>query len=113
MSSLWGLGASEFGVSPYISSKHGVIGLTETAALEYAKNNIRVNAVCPGWVHTPANDAVLQNPEFRQQIEAHHPINRLGKESEIASAVLWLASAGAGFFTGHSMVLDGGISARR
>lgn len=113
MSSLWGVGASDFGVSPYVAAKHGVIGLTEAAALEYAKNNIRVNAVCPAWVHTPANDAVLGNTELKKQIAAHHPIKRLGKTSEIASAVLWLASEGAGFVTGHSMVLDGGISARR
>ncbi|MFT7559374.1 MAG: NAD(P)-dependent dehydrogenase (short-subunit alcohol dehydrogenase family) [Flavobacteriales bacterium] len=113
MSSVWGVGASDFGVSPYIAAKHGVIGLTEAAALEYAKYNIRVNSICPGWVHTGANDAVLQNEDFRRDISKHHPLNRLGQCEEIASAVLWLSTVGAGFVTGHSLVIDGGISARR
>ena len=112
MSSVWGVGASDFGVSPYIAAKHGVIGLTEAAALEYAKNNIRVNAVCPGWIMTESKEITLQD-ETLQKVESHHPLGRLGAMGEVASAVLWLSNAGAGFVTGHSLVIDGGTSARR
>ncbi|BDX06781.1 SDR family oxidoreductase [Planctobacterium marinum] len=113
MASLWGTGASNFGAATYTASKHGVIGLTKSAALEYADSGIRVNAICPAWVPTEANSAVLDNPEMRAQIASMHPIGRLGTQEEIASCVMWLSSAGAGFITGQDILADGGISARR
>ena len=113
MSSLWGTGASNLGASLYAASKHGVIGLTKSAALEYGLNGIRVNAICPAWVPTEANAAILDNAELNAQIAAQHPIGRLGTKEEIAGTVLWLCSKSAGFITGQAMLLDGGISARR
>jgi NAD(P)-dependent dehydrogenase (short-subunit alcohol dehydrogenase family) len=113
MSSLWGTGASDIGASPYIASKHGVIGLTKAASLEYAGAGIRVNAICPAWVPTEANAAVLSNPEINKHVASQHPIGRLGTQEEIAEAVIWLCSQGAGFITGQAILADGGISARR
>jgi len=113
MSSLWGTGASNIGASLYAASKHGVIGLTKSAALEYGLNGIRVNAICPAWVPTEANAAILDNEELNSQIAAQHPIGRLGTREEIAGTVLWLCSKNSGFVTGQAIVLDGGISARR
>ncbi|MCC2604250.1 SDR family oxidoreductase [Planctobacterium marinum] len=113
MASLWGTGASDFGASAYTASKHGVIGLTKSAALEYAKNGIRVNAICPAWVPTDANAAVLSNDEMRSHIAAMHPMGRLGTQKEIAECVLWLASESSSFLTGQEILADGGISAKR
>ena len=99
------------GVSGYTASKHGVIGLTKTAALENAKAGIRVNAVCPGFVETPMSDRTLCSPAVHEQVLRLHPIGRLGKSPEIAEAVVWLCSDQASFVTGHSLVLDGGFLA--
>ena len=98
----------------YIASKHGVIGLTKKAALEYAKLGIRVNAVCPGVINTPMMDEVFSsNPDTQlQEIESVHPIGRLGIPEEIANAVVWLCSPDASFVTGHSMIVDGGYTAQ-
>jgi NAD(P)-dependent dehydrogenase (short-subunit alcohol dehydrogenase family) len=112
MSSMWALGASSLGVAPYISSKHGVIGLTKSAALEFANKGVRVNAICPAWIHTPANDHVLSDPQIKAQIIAGHPVERLGTAQEIAEAVMWLCSDKTGFITGHSLLADGGMAAR-
>jgi len=112
MASLWGLGASNMGVSPYIASKHAVIGLTKAAALENAGSGIRVNSLCPAWVPSEGNAPIVDNPEQRAQLEAYHPIGRLGTQEEIAKTVLFLCSSGAGFITGQSIVADGGVSAR-
>ncbi|WP_416841186.1 SDR family oxidoreductase [Haloferax sp. DFSO52] len=99
--------------SAYVASKHGVVGLTKTAAQEYAQQGIRVNAVCPGFIDTPLLAAGgLDDPEARKGIEALHPMNRLGSVDEIASAVVWLCSDGASFTTGETLTVDGGYTSR-
>lgn len=97
------------GIAAYVASKHGVIGLTKTAALEYAKKNIRVNAVCPGVIQTPMIDRFVHGEaQLRKQLVDSEPVGRVGQPEEIADAVLWLSSPGAAFTTGHSLVIDGG-----
>jgi NAD(P)-dependent dehydrogenase (short-subunit alcohol dehydrogenase family) len=94
--------------SAYTAAKHGVIGLTRSAALDYAAHNIRVNAVCPGYIDTPMMDRFTGGtPEGRAKVISEEPIGRMGKPEEIA-AVLWLCSDAAAFVIGHAMVLDGG-----
>jgi NAD(P)-dependent dehydrogenase (short-subunit alcohol dehydrogenase family) len=101
------------GAGAYVASKHGVLGLTKTAALEYAKRNIRVNAICPGVISTPMIDrATHGDPAASAQFAAAEPIGRLGKPEEIASAVLWLSSPGAAFTTGIALTIDGGWTAQ-
>lgn len=102
------------GRSAYVASKHGVVGITKTAALEYASQGIRVNAVCPGYVRTPMVDYVIrhQGPELEAQIVAREPIGRLGRPEEIAETVVWLCSDAASFITGHAMAADGGFMAQ-
>ena len=106
------------GFSLYIASKHAVIGLTKSAALEYAKSGIRINAVGPGGIETDMSDRLIskvgggKEEEIRQQFAAMHPIGRMGKPEEIASAVLYLCSDGASFVTGQTLALDGGYTAQ-
>jgi NAD(P)-dependent dehydrogenase (short-subunit alcohol dehydrogenase family) len=95
----------------YSSAKHGVIGLTETAACEYATQGIRVNAVGPGFIQTPLLDKNL-NPEQLKGIAAMHPMQRLGTAQEVAELVLWLASDNASFVTGAYYNVDGGYLAQ-
>ena len=111
MASILGLVGAE---SPaYVASKHGVVGLTKSAALSYAKQGIRINAVCPGYIDTPLLRAVMPaESEMEKQIVAAHPINRLGRPEEIAEAVAWLCSDAASFVTGHAMPVDGGYVAQ-
>jgi NAD(P)-dependent dehydrogenase (short-subunit alcohol dehydrogenase family) len=100
-------------IPAYVASKHGVIGLTKTAALEYATQNIRVNAVCPGVIQTPMIERfVKDSPAVRAGLNAGEPMARMGRPDEIASAVLWLSGSGASFTTGHMLVVDGGWVAR-
>jgi NAD(P)-dependent dehydrogenase (short-subunit alcohol dehydrogenase family) len=100
-------------IPAYVASKHGVIGLTKAAALEYADRNIRVNAVCPGVIQTPMIDRFVgANAAAREQLVAGAPMSRVGAPEEIASAVLWLCGPGASFATGHALVVDGGWVAR-
>ncbi|MDS0241313.1 MULTISPECIES: SDR family oxidoreductase [unclassified Haloferax] len=99
--------------SHYVAAKHGVLGLTKTAAIEYAEQGVRVNAVCPGFVDTPLlGEGGLDDPEARKGIESLHPMNRLGDVDEIASAVVWLCSDGASFTTGEALTVDGGYTSR-
>lgn len=95
-------------MSSYVASKHGVIGLTKTAALEYAENNIRINAVCPGFIDTPA---VRTTPEkFRKANVAKTPLKRMGHPEEVAEATVWLCSDSASFVVGQVITVDGGLS---
>jgi NAD(P)-dependent dehydrogenase (short-subunit alcohol dehydrogenase family) len=104
---------STSGSVAYTAAKHGVVGLTKTAALEYAKQGIRVNAVCPGYIHTPMVQPRLDSVEgYEDRLKARHPVGRLGEPSEIAEAVLWLSSDAASFVTGHNMSVDGGYTAQ-
>ncbi|HEX4771459.1 MAG TPA: glucose 1-dehydrogenase [Bryobacteraceae bacterium] len=99
------------GIGSYIASKHGVVGLTRTAALEYIKHGIRVNAVNPGLIDTPiARDVVNRDEQAYADIAKHVPIGRAGRPEEIASAVLWLCSPGASYVVGHALTVDGGMT---
>lgn len=95
----------------YHASKHGVIGLTKSAAIEYASKGIRINAVCPGTINTPMVAEMLKKePEAMKEILRDQPIGRLGEPEEIAAAVLWLCSPGASFVIGHALMADGGFT---
>jgi len=97
----------------YHATKHGVIGLTKSAALEYASRGIRINAVCPGAIETPmVAEMVAKEPETMKDITKEQPIGRLGRPEEIGSAVLWLCSDGASFVIGHALTVDGGYTAK-
>ncbi len=102
------------GSAAYVAAKHGVIGLTQTAALEYAVHGIRINALCPGFIDTPllTKGGINENEIVKQQIMALHPVNRFGKSSEIAHAFIFLASEESSFMTGTSLEIDGGYLAR-
>jgi NAD(P)-dependent dehydrogenase (short-subunit alcohol dehydrogenase family) len=105
-----GAGVKGFaGQAAYSAAKHGVIGLTKAAALDYAKFNIRVNAVCPGIIDTPMMQRFTEGTsEGRERVIAQEPVGRMGTPEEIAEAVLWLCSDTAGFVIGHALVIDGG-----
>ena len=96
----------------YVASKHGVVGLTKSVALEFARRGIRVNAVCPGNVHTPMlENFVAGNQDALQGMGKVTPIGRLARPDEIAEAIVWLCSDAASFVTGHAMAVDGGVLA--
>lgn len=99
--------------SAYVASKHAVVGLTKTAALEYANRGIRVNAICPGVIHTEMIDRVTGgNPQVERQFAELAPIARMGTPKEIADAAVWLCSEASSFVTGHALAVDGGFVAR-
>ncbi|MFJ8762782.1 SDR family NAD(P)-dependent oxidoreductase [Streptomyces cyaneofuscatus] len=111
-SSLGGLVGNP-GRAAYHATKHGVIGLTKSAALEYGPRGVRINSVCPGTISTPMVDAMVEGGELdRTQAEAGQAIDRLGTADEIAQAVLWLCSSGAGYVTGIALPVDGGYTAQ-
>jgi NAD(P)-dependent dehydrogenase (short-subunit alcohol dehydrogenase family) len=106
------LRGSPFG-SPYSASKHGVLGLTRTAAIEYAPRGIRVNAVCPGAIDTPMMDKTFARfPGFREALTGFVPLNRMGSAAEVAGAIAWLCSDAASFVTGEGITVEGGLLAR-
>lgn len=108
MSSVAGLiGGAGAGI--YIASKHGVLGLTKTAAIECAAQGIRVNAVCPAVIETPMAERAFADPELNKRMLAVHPVGRFGKPAEVAEAVLWLCSDKSSFTTGQSIGVDGGL----
>ncbi|MBP2199008.1 glucose 1-dehydrogenase [Pantoea cypripedii] len=111
-SSLGGLvGIAERGI--YHASKHGVVGLTKSAGLEYAKQNIRINAICPGIIETPMVSGMLESQsEAMEELMKDVPMGRLGRATEIADAVLWLCSPASSFIIGHALPVDGGFTVR-
>lgn len=113
-SSIFGLVGSTVGHAPYAASKHGVVGLTQTAAYEYARQGLRVNALCPGYTRTERMQANCDNdPErFEQAIRPQIPMDRLGEMEEIARLALWLASDEASYVTGQAIAADGGWVAK-
>ena len=97
----------------YTASKHAVLGLTKSAALEYAKAGVRINAVAPGAIETEMmEESIGHNQQLRDGLVALHPIGRVGKPQEIANAVVWLLSDKASFLTGHTLLVDGGWVSR-
>ena len=96
----------------YVAAKHGVVGLTKTAALEYAAKGVRVNAIGPGFIHTPLIAALEEDKAANDMLVAMHPVGRLGEPEEIASLALFLASDEASFIHGAYLPVDGGFLAR-
>jgi NAD(P)-dependent dehydrogenase (short-subunit alcohol dehydrogenase family) len=112
VSSTLGLRGSPF-AAPYSASKHAVLGLTRTAALEYAARGIRVNAVCPGAIDTPMMDETFARfPGFREMLIGLVPMQRMGRPEEVAQAIAWLTSDGSSFVTGAGITIEGGLLAR-
>ena len=98
------------GLAGYVAAKHGVVGLTQTAGLEYAAKGIRINAVGPGYIDTPL--LAHMSPDVKQQLVDMHPIGRLGKAEEVAELIMWLSSDKASFITGAYYPVDGGYLAK-
>lgn len=112
-SSAVGLVGGSIAGSAYVASKHGVVGLTKAAALEYAQQDIRVNSVCPGVIRTQITEGLFQDdPELETRLAARQPVGRLGTPEDVAEAVVWLCSDAAAFVTGHAMAVDGGFVAQ-
>ena len=112
VASIYGLVGHDGGGSSYTASKHAVVGLTKSAALEYAKEGIRVNAVCPGYTRTPLIQGLIDDSEKAAEVASWHPMGRFGLPEEISEVVVWLCSDAASFITGHAMAVDGGFVAQ-
>ena len=114
MSSIHGLSSGMQGYMPYVTSKHGVIGLTRASAAECARSGIRINAICPGYVQTPMieNNLGGSAERFETWLNAFVPAGRLGTQEEIANAVVWLCSDASSFVVGHTLAVDGGFLAQ-
>jgi NAD(P)-dependent dehydrogenase (short-subunit alcohol dehydrogenase family) len=111
MSSIAGLGANEMMGCAYTASKHAIIGMTKTAAREYARRGLRINAICPGVIATDiAERSFLHDENVSRKVLKMHPLGRLGTPQEVADAVVWMACDQSSFMTGHALVLDGGAS---
>jgi NAD(P)-dependent dehydrogenase (short-subunit alcohol dehydrogenase family) len=107
------LGQVAFETSPaYVAAKHGVVGLTKNAAVEYARQKLRVNAVGPGFIRTPLIAGLEQNTQVRDHLISLHPVGRLGESEEVAELVIWLSSEKASFVTGAYYAVDGGYLAK-
>lgn len=107
------LGKVGFATSPaYVAAKHGIVGITKTAAVEYGQQNIRVNAVGPGFIKTPLISELEKDPDTYNMLVSLHPIGRLGESEEVANLVVWLSSEEASFITGSYIPVDGGYLAR-
>ncbi|HSM54978.1 MAG TPA: SDR family oxidoreductase [Candidatus Sulfomarinibacteraceae bacterium] len=109
------LGTVGFATAPaYVAAKHGVVGLSKTAAIEYATEGIRVNSVCPGFIYTPMleNAGMAEGTEAHQQIASLHPMQRMGTPEETANMIVWACSDEASFVTGATLLVDGGYTAR-
>jgi NAD(P)-dependent dehydrogenase (short-subunit alcohol dehydrogenase family) len=101
------------GYSGYVASKHAEIGLTKSAALDYANRNVRVNAVCPGLVNTPLiADMITENPAMHERLVASHPLGRIAEPEEVADAIIYLATAKSSYVTGIALPVDGGYLAQ-
>ena len=111
-SSVLGLIGSTRGLPAYVASKHGIIGLTKTVALEYAAEGIRINVVCPGAIDTPFRLQIGEPVGTNTDASQRYPIGRIGKPEDVADAVVWLCSEEASFITGATVVIDGGLTAR-
>ncbi|MBS1914139.1 MAG: SDR family oxidoreductase [Bacteroidetes bacterium] len=100
--------------SAYVAAKHGVIGLTQSAAIEYATKGIRVNAVCPAFIYTPMLEeaGIVKGSDLYSYIAQQHPMKRFGTVDEIAEATMWLSSSASSFVTGHALLADGGYVAQ-
>ncbi len=99
--------------APYVASKHGVVGLTKSAALEYGTQGIRVNAVCPGVIHTSMVESVIEViPDIIDILNNQAPVGRIGQPREVAECIIWLCSDDASFVTGHALAVDGGYVAQ-
>jgi len=109
-SSTFGLAGGAGG--PYPASKHAVVGLTKSVALDYAEDGIRVNSVHPGAIETPMIERLRSDPVLGEALATMHPMGRMGRPKEVAAAVVWLCSDEASFITGHTLVIDGGNLAR-
>jgi NAD(P)-dependent dehydrogenase (short-subunit alcohol dehydrogenase family) len=101
------------GYAGYVASKHAEIGLTKSAALDYAASGVRVNAVCPGLVNTPLiAEMITENPELHEHLVASHPLGRIAEPEEVADAIVWLATNKSSYVTGVALPVDGGYLAR-
>ena len=109
--SIHGLVGAGHGISAYVSSKHGVVGLTRAAALEFAEQGIRVNVLCPGHTDTPLIADFLDDPERAKQLTTQYPLGRIATPEEVAEAAVWLCSDVASFVTGEALPVDGGFLA--
>ncbi len=114
MSSMYGLKPSDLSHAPYCASKYGVVGLSQTAAIDYADQGIRVNAVCPAFIHSEMVDPYVENaPDLMRAVIARHSaMNRLGEADEVAQAICWLISDAAGFISGAALPIGGGETTR-